>query len=182
MVSRERFSAALVVLSLTLIGCARPAVPVRSDAAARTGEPAPPATAFAATVDRVVDGDTVIAQRSGVRTKLRVRLIGLDSPETVKPGTPVQCFGAESSAYLRDLLQGRDVTAAYEGGGHLDRFGRELWDIWLPDGTFVAGQEVALGYARALRVRPQVEHAAYLSRQQSAARAARRGLWKACSQ
>jgi micrococcal nuclease len=181
-VSRERFLAALVVVSLTVIGCARPAVRVRSGAAARSGAPRPPATAFAVTVDRVVDGDTVIARRRGVPAKLRVRLIGLDSPETVKPGTPVQCFGAEASAYLRHLLRGRDVTAAYERGGHLDRFGRELWDIWLPDGTFVAGDEIGLGYARALRVRPQVEHSAYLSDVESTARSARRGLWKACTQ
>lgn len=130
----------------------------------------------------MVDGDTLIARRAPGNQRLRVRVIGIDSPETVQADTATACYGPQASAYLTALLRGSQIMAAYEVGRHQDKFDRELWDIWLPDGTFVAADEVALGYARALRIRPQVEHAAYLSAVEAAAKTARRGLWGACPQ
>ena len=131
-------------------------------------------------VERVVDGDTFIARRGPGSPRLRVRIIGIDAPESVRPGTPPQCHGAQASAYLAGLLKERRVRAAYQLGRPQDRFGRELWDVWLPDGTFVAGQAVQLGNARALRLRPHVRHAAYLSATEAAARMSGAGLWGAC--
>jgi micrococcal nuclease len=142
-------------------------------------QPPVPSAAFTATVERAVDGDTFIALRAGRR--LRVRLIGVDAPESVKEGAPVGCFGPESSAYLHGLLHpGLVVHAAHEAGGTTDRFGRELWDVWLPDGRFLQGVLVAQGYARARLIRPQHEQADYLARVQRAAEATRAGLWSAC--
>ena len=60
-----------------------------------------PPAALSATVERVVDGDTFIARRGG--RSLRVRLIGINAPESVKPGSPVECFGPESAQVLLDL-------------------------------------------------------------------------------
>lgn len=145
-------------------------------AAARAVAPGVPAGAFDASVVRVVDGDTFVARRPGGRA-VRVRLIGVDTPETVRPGTPVRCFGHEASRYTTALLAGREVRAAYEPGGHHDRYGRELWDVWLPDGSFLAGLLAAGGYARAYPVRPQVVHARVLAGLAAAARLAGRGLW-----
>jgi micrococcal nuclease len=76
------------------------------------GMPQPPGDAFPATVERVVDGDTFIAVRDGRR--VRVRLIGVDAPESVKPDAPVECYGREASALLSRLLPaGAPVRGAY---------------------------------------------------------------------
>src|SRR4051812_24885439 len=88
---------------------------------------------FSARVVRVVDGDTFIAARAG--REVRVRLIGVDSPETVKPDWPVECWGPRASRLTHRLLPvGARVRAAYESGGRLDQYGRDLWGVWLPDG------------------------------------------------
>ncbi len=163
-----------LVVSLALVSCAgSPA------SYAVAGAPTPPGRAFTARVDRVVDGDTFIALRRGER--LRVRLIGVDSPESVRPGSPVECWGPESSARLTRLLPvGTRVTGAYQGGGRQDQYGRDLWDVWLPDGRFLQGVLVRRGAARAYPYRPQVAHAAYLEKVAALARDRDRGLWGHC--
>ncbi|MEO6715317.1 MAG: thermonuclease family protein [Mycobacteriales bacterium] len=143
--------------------------------------PRPPLDAFEARIIRVVDGDTVIATPAG-GSRLRVRIIGMDSPETASSPRGEQCHGRAATAYAVSVLSGVRVRAAYEGSAHRDRYQRELWHVWLPDGTFFAGRAVELGHARALRVKPHVAHAAYIDAKQQQARAAARGLWGACSQ
>ncbi len=131
-------------------------------------------------VVRVVDGDTFLA-RSGDRRSVRVRVIGIDTPETVAPDRPVGCFGPQASALLHKLLTpGAHVRAAYEAGGQTDRFGRDLWDVWLPDGRFLAGVMVDEGAARVLRIRPQTEHADLLARREAVAHTGRVGLFAVC--
>jgi micrococcal nuclease len=105
----------------------------------------PPAEA---TVSRVVDGDTVWV-RAGSRS-LDVRLLGIDTPETVDPHRPVGCFGPEASAYTKHLLTGRRVRLVYDRQLH-DRYGRWLAYIYLerprrPD-LFVNARLVSAGYA-----------------------------------
>ena len=78
----------------------------------------------AGTVVRVVDGDTVIVRGPGGSTE-DVRLIGIDTPETVDPRRPVGCFGPEASAYAKHLLTGRRVLLRYDRELH-DRYGRFL--------------------------------------------------------
>lgn len=135
---------------------------------------------FAAVVVRVVDGDTFIARRSGAGPPLRVRIIGADTPETVKPGVAVRCYGPQASAFTKHLLRpGTWVRAAYEDGGTTDRYGRQLWDVWLPDGRFLEAVLVASGAARAYPFAPQLEHAGVLADLQRQAQAAHRGLWGA---
>lgn len=127
-----------------------------------------------ARVTRVVDGDTIALGRE------RVRLIGVDTPETKRPGTPVQCFGPAASAFTARLLTGRRVRLEYDVERR-DRYGRLLAYVRRAgDGRFVNAALVARGYARTLPIAPNVrwaERFAALARQ---ARARRRGLWRAC--
>jgi micrococcal nuclease len=129
------------------------------------------------TVTRVVDGDTFIAKPAG-RATFRVRLIGVDTPETVKPRTPVQCFGPESSAYAKRVLTGRKVRLVYDVDRY-DRYGRTLAYVYV--GTdFFNLDLVRRGYAVLLTIPPDVAHADEFVAAQAAARAADRGLWHAC--
>src|SRR3954452_14337831 len=138
-----------------------------------------PVAAFAASVVRVVDGDTFLA-RVGSGPAVRVRVIGVDRPETVKPDTPVRCYGPQASSFTKHLLPpGTVVRAAHEPGGDTDRYGRQLWDVWLPDGRFLESVLVAAGAARAYPFPPQVEHAEVIGRLAAQARTQRRGLWGA---
>lgn len=136
------------------------------------------------TVDRVVDGDTVKVTIAG--EQVSVRLIGIDTPETVKPNTEVQCFGPEASAFADTRLTGQPVVLELDKSqGRYDRYDRLLAYVWrvLPDGGLVLFNEetVAGGYAR----ERQYGDSAYawrseLVRAQDSARAAARGLWGAC--
>lgn len=144
-----------------------------------SGDPRPPGRAFDARVERVVDGDTLIATRAG--RELRVRLIGVDAPESVRPGWPVECYGLRASAVLTRMLPvGTGIRAAYQGGGRRDRYGRELWDVWRRDETFVTARLVRVGAAEASAYPPQTAHADVLARVERHAREAHAGLWGAC--
>ncbi len=159
---------------LAIVACAGPSASYAATAGVKA-----PDRSFTARVERVVDGDTFIAVRRGER--LRVRLIGVDSPESVKPGAPVECWGPESSKVLTRLLPvGTQVRGAYQAGGRHDIYGRDLWDVWLPDGRFLQAVLVRKGSADAVAYRPQVAHAVYLSRLDDLATAAGRGLHGAC--
>jgi micrococcal nuclease len=142
--------------------------------------PAIPAGAFVAQVVRVVDGDTFLARVGAGAHAVRVRVIGIDTPETVKPDTPVRCYGPQASTFTKHLLPaGAQVRAAHEAGGDVDRYGRQLWDVWLPDGRFLESVLVASGAARAYPYPPQTDHATLLATLQDEARASGRGLWGA---
>lgn len=127
-------------------------------------------------VERVVDGDTL-----KLTDTTRVRLIGVDTPETVDPRKPVQCFGKEASAYVAGLLPaGTPVRLVYDVQ-RLDRYGRTLAYVYrLPDGLFVNAQLAAEGYASPLTIPPDVAHADLFAGLAAAAREARKGLWGAC--
>ena len=111
--------ATLVVASLLLVACTddtptadSPAVDISPDGSAPEPASLPddePALAPNATVERVVDGDTIVVELQGQRE--RVRLLGIDTPESVAEDRPDQCYGAEAGAYLTDLLPvGTDVA------------------------------------------------------------------------
>lgn len=137
-----------------------------------------PSAAFPAAVDRVVDGDTIVARRQGKR--LRVRLIGIDAPESVQPNEPVECFGSESARALGKLLPpGTRLLAAYQGNLEHDQYGRELWDVWV-DGRLLQAELVSRGLARARVYRPQTRYADLLEHLGEDARQARVGLFAAC--
>jgi micrococcal nuclease len=132
----------------------------------------------AARVVRVVDGDTVVVQSGGQIEK--VRYIGVDTPESVKPGTPVQCFAKAAAAANRRLVLGRAVRLVRDAEAR-DRYGRSLFYVYrASDGLFVNAELVRKGYARTLTIPPNVAHAADFRRLAGAARRAGRGLWSRC--
>jgi micrococcal nuclease len=130
-----------------------------------------------AQVLRVVDGDT-ISVRVGGHTE-RVRYIGIDTPESVKPGTPVQCFAERAAAANAALVAGRRVRLVGDAEQR-DRYGRLLAYVYRDDGSFVNAMLVRDGYARTLTIPPNVAHAAEFLRLARAAREDGRGLWRAC--
>jgi micrococcal nuclease len=136
----------------------------------------PPAPAPVALVERVVDGDTVVVRLDGQSVK--VRLIGVDTPESVDPRKPVERFASESAAFLRQLVEGKRVRLAYEpAGARVDKYGRTLAYLYLePGGLFVNREIVAKGFGHAYTAYPF----AYLDDFRQAERSAREkglGLW-----
>ncbi|MDO8185943.1 thermonuclease family protein [Conexibacter sp. JD483] len=132
-----------------------------------------------AQVERVVDGDTIAVTVAGAAE--RVRYIGVDTPETVKPNAPVECFGPAASAFNRELVRaGERVTLRFDRELR-DRYGRLLAYVYRDrDALFVNARLVGAGAARTLEISPNTAHAAELARLQAQARAAGRGLWSAC--
>jgi len=121
-------------------------------------------------VVRVVDGDTVKLEFIGT-----VRLIGIDTPETVHPRRPIECFGPEASAFLKGLLYEREVSVELKG---FDRYKRSLGYLEV-DGLSVNALMIGLGYAKAYRLF-QHQYMEEFIRLEAEAKAANRGLWKAC--
>ena len=133
-----------------------------------------------ARVVRAVDGDTIVVSRDGGRTEERVRYIGVDTPETVKPDTPVQCFGPQASAFNHHLVEGRRVRLVF-GVERRDVYGRLLAYVYrASDGAFVNAALVRDGYARTLTIAPNDRYAPRFAALQAAARRAGRGLWGRC--
>jgi micrococcal nuclease len=125
-------------------------------------------------VERVVDGDTIVVDGESVR------LIGIDTPESVKPGTPVECFAKEASAFTERLVEGRRVRLERDVEER-DRYDRLLGYVYRRgDGLFVNAELVRRGYATPATFPPNVRHADEFSRLAREAREAGRGLWSAC--
>lgn len=125
-------------------------------------------------VTRIVDGDTIVV---GDET---VRLIGIDTPETKKPGTPVQCFGRAATAETTRLVDGERVRLVLDVEKR-DRYGRLLAYVYRrSDDRFVNAELVRRGFAGAATYPPNVEHAERFRRLEREAREAGRGLWSAC--
>lgn len=97
-------------------------------------------------IERVVDGDTLVAKDKNNK-KLKVRLIGIDTPETVKPDTPVQPYGKEASDYSKAQLTNKDVFLEYDEEQE-DQYGRTLAYLWLDKNTMFNEQLVKNGLAR----------------------------------
>jgi len=131
------------------------------------------------TVVRAVDGDTIIV-RAGARTE-DVRLLGIDTPETVDPRRPVGCYGPEASAFTKHLVTGRTVTLRYDRELH-DRYGRFLAYVWLAGErpVFVNAELVRRGFARSYPFPPNTAHSTLFAALERSAAVAGRGLWHAC--
>lgn len=128
---------------------------------------------------RHVDGDTIVVR---IRNdEVRVRLIGINTPESVDPRRPVQCFGREASAHLDEMLPPgtplrlvRDVEAR-------DRYDRLLAYVYrAADGLFVNLAQIEDGYARVYTFPPNVAHVDELRAAERNARETGAGLWSAC--
>jgi len=125
-----------------------------------------------------VDGDTIDVDMNG-HTET-VRFIGIDTPETHKPNTPVQCYGPEAAAYTKSQVEGRQVRLqAASLDTNRDRYGRLLRYVYLPDGSLLQDALVSQGYAFAYTQFPFEKKAAIVAEEQ-AAKQAGKGLWSAC--
>lgn len=132
-----------------------------------------------ATVERVVDGDT-IEVLIGSRQET-VRLIGIDTPESVAPTRPVQCFGKEASLHLEAMLpSGTEITLIRDVEAR-DVYQRLLgYVVRSHDGLFVNLELVEAGFAAVLNYPPNDHYAGVLARAEADAVAAGRGLWGHC--
>lgn len=129
-----------------------------------------------ARVVRVVDGDTIDVQLDG--SVERVRYIGIDTPETVDPRRPVECFGHEASRRNTELVEGQRVELERDVSER-DAFGRLLRYVYV-DGQMVNALLVQEGYAFAVSFPPDVRHQDLLRDLERVAREEGRGLWGAC--
>ncbi|MCU1401139.1 MAG: putative nuclease [Acidimicrobiales bacterium] len=133
-----------------------------------------------ATVVRVIDGDTIDADIHG--TTERVRLIGIDTPETKKPNTPVQCYGPEASGFTKHTLPAGTSVLIVRDIEARDIYGRLLGYVYRSrDGLFVNLELAVEGYARVLTIRPNDAHVAEFVQAARVAEATDLGLWGACS-
>lgn len=142
---------------------------------------APGALEANATVENVVDGDTIDAVIDG-RTD-RVRLIGIDTPETKKPNTPVECFGPEATSFTESLLPVGTPIRIERDTVNRDDFGRLLGYVYrAEDGVFVNYESIRQGFATPLSIEPNTT---YIELFVEAARSAESddvGLWSACKE
>jgi micrococcal nuclease len=129
-------------------------------------------------VVRVVDGDTIHVRVGG--REETVRYIGVDTPESVKPGAPVECFAKKASAFNHRLVGGEKVRLVPDAEAR-DRYGRLLAYVYrVRDKRFVNASLIRRGYAVPLTIPPNVAHAEQFRDLAAAARRAGRGLWSSC--
>lgn len=127
-------------------------------------------------VTRVIDGDTIVVLINGVSEK--VRLIGVDTPETVDPRKTVQCFGKEASSFTNELLENRAVTLeADPSQGDRDRYRRLLRYVFLEDGTLVNKEIIIRGYGHEYTYRIPYKYQSEFKNAERTAREYQKGLW-----
>ncbi|WP_437584232.1 thermonuclease family protein [Paramicrobacterium sp. CJ85] len=168
-----RAAAMLIVLCGLLAGCAFEA-PVQSAPSAGV-----PEGAEAMTVVHVHDGDTLFLQpegTSGRDEQIKVRLLGIDTPEL----DPEECFGPEARDELRGILPDGSTVWTLPDEEPLDQYGRSLLYLWTDDGEFVNESLVADGYATVLVYEPNTRYEPQLREAEADAEAATRGLWQSC--
>ncbi|WP_156425224.1 thermonuclease family protein [Mycobacterium sp. GA-1285] len=164
-ITRCRLAAALAGVVIAIIGL--PCVAAQADPVTTTAE-----------VLRVVDGDTIDI-RDDVRGRLRIRALGIDTPETKKPGTPVECWGPEATRFAESNLLGQRIALVIDPTqDRTDRYGRTLAYLVRADGW-----DYSVEAARAGAARSYVYGGTPVARQdaiaaaEAEARGALRGLW-----
>lgn len=126
-------------------------------------------------VTKVIDGDTITIEGGQV-----IRYIGIDTPETVHPSKPVECFGTEASNKNKELVEGKRVKLEKDVS-ETDKYGRLLRYVWIGD-LFVNDYLVREGYAYAYTYPPDVKYAEQFVQAQQEARENNRGLWDTCKE
>ena len=123
------------------------------------------------TCTRVVDGDTIVVEKIG-----KIRLIGVDTPETKHPRKPVEYFGKEASNFTKRMVEGKKVRLKYDWQ-RKDRYGRVLAYVYLKDGTFLNAELIKQGYGHAYTRYP-FKYLEQFIKYEKEARENKRGLWK----
>ncbi len=158
------------------VACATRTVTVSTETS-RSAATSGTSTGRLATVTRVVDGDTAHVLVGD--TDLTIRFIGIDTPETVAPGQPVECYGPESSRFTTRRLTGQRIRLTFDVE-RIDPFGRTLAYLWLADGSMFNGLLVRRGFATVATYPPDTRYVGRFEAAQRAAKEAGRGLWSAC--
>ena len=130
-------------------------------------------------VVRVIDGDTIV-----VSPNEKVRLIGVDTPETVHPNKVVACFGKEAKQFTRDAVEGKTIRLVMDTVNakrqHKDRYGRTLAYAYLPDGKMLNAELIRQGYAHAY-TRFSFRYLVEFKQLERQARIQTVGLWSSCA-
>ncbi len=136
----------------------------------------PPGVQGPFTVTKVIDDDTIWVDNNGQR--LKIRLIGLDTPESVDPRKPVQCFGLEASAQAKTILSGQSVYLETDPGQDtIDKYGRTLAYVWTASGRLFNLDMIADGYAFEYTYDLPYRYQADFKTAEGDARTQSRGLW-----
>ncbi len=127
-------------------------------------------------VTKVTDGDTIQVSIDG--TVEKIRLIGINTPETVDPRKTVQCFGKEASERMKELVEGKTVRLEYDDSqGYRDTYGRVLAYVYLEDEQMLNRKMIAEGYAYEYTYMTPYMYQADFREVQNLARVSSRGLW-----
>lgn len=130
-------------------------------------------------IDHFVDGDTIVVNMNG-KTET-VRMIGIDTPETHKPNTPVQCYGPAAAAYTKQVIgTGRVRLEADSQSTNRDRYNRLLRYVYLSDGRLLEAELIKNGYGFAYTQFPFGKSDEFVQLQ-AQAKASNKGLWGNCS-
>jgi endonuclease YncB( thermonuclease family) len=130
-------------------------------------------------VVRFSDGDTIVITMNGQQET--VRFIGVDTPETHDPGTPVQCYGPAASAYTKNLIGNQKVRLeADPENQNRDRYNRLLRYVYLPDDRLLQEEIIRAGYGFAYTQFPFTRSEDF-SMLEADAKAHSRGLWGDCT-
>jgi len=135
-------------------------------------------------VTRVVDGDTIHAMVNGKDEA--IRLIGVDTPETVKPNAPIEPYGPEASSFTKAQLTGKTIWIEMDVQER-DKYGRMLAYVWTEQPTEINDTEIQAkmfnakllldGYGQLLTIAPDVKYVDYFTKYQTESRENNKGLW-----
>lgn len=129
-------------------------------------------------INHFIDGDTIAVNMNGQSES--VRMIGVDTPETHKPNTPVQCYGPAAAAFTKSLIGSNKVRLASDSlSTNRDRYNRLLRYVYLPDGRMVETELLKGGYAFAYTSFPFSKSDEFVA-DQNTAKATNKGLWGNC--
>ncbi|WP_380166647.1 thermonuclease family protein [Jannaschia sp. R86511] len=177
-------------LALGAGGCggpdlAEPFASVEARATTDVSSVAAPADAQEVTVERVVDGDTLLVSGEAGAVlpdagEHRVRLLLVDTPEVDGPNATEECLGPESSEFTTDLLPAGSTVLLAADEETTDQFDRLLAYAWTPEGVFVNEALAANGFAYAVVLPPNDEHVGVVTDAEQRAREARLGVWGSC--
>jgi micrococcal nuclease len=127
-------------------------------------------------ITKITDGDTIHIMMNGQDET--VRLIGINTPETVDPRRPVECFGKEASTRMQEITKGKIVRLEYDETQYTrDTYGRLLAYIYLEDGQMLNRKMIAEGYAYEYTYMTPYKYQKEFRQLQSFAQSSKRGLW-----
>lgn len=130
-------------------------------------------------VTEFIDGDTIAVNMNGASEI--IRMIGIDTPETHRPNTPVQCYGPEAADFIEELIGRNKVRLQADPlNTNRDRYNRLLRYVYLPDGALVQTRIISEGYGFAYTQFPFQKNDEFETYEDTAEKAGK-GLWSACT-